>query len=219
MRPQLVIFDWDGTLADSQQRIVQALRQALVEHGVDPPASLQVSTWIGMSLTETFNRLAPDCDDRARERLIRRYRQLWALGLDQPSPLFAGTRACLEELSSRGVLLAVATGKSRHGFDRDVVEHGLGRFFVSSRCADESANKPSPEMLLEILSELQIAPRDALMVGDTSFDMEMARDAGVARIGVLSGVHERARLLPFEPLGIIDDVSTLTDWLDVAKQS
>ncbi len=217
MTPQLIIFDWDGTLADSTHRIVSALGQTLKEQGFEVPTPGRIRELIGLSLDDALSALLPGVSERQLTHIVRRYRQLWALGSAAPNQLFDGARDCLEQLHRRGVLLAVATGKSRQGLERDLSGHRLGQLLAATRCADETAPKPSPDMLLDILGELEIAAEAALMVGDTSYDMAMAQAAGVPRIGVRSGVHDESRLLPFSPLEVIDSVESLAPWLDAAR--
>ena len=217
MMPRLIIFDWDGTLVDSTHRIARALGQALQEQGFEVPASSCLRALIGLTLQDALGKLLPAASERQIARIDARYRQIWALESASPVRLVDGARECLEALAQRGVLLAVATGKSRHGLDRDLGGHRLDELMVTTRCAGETAPKPAPDMLFEILTELGVSAEAALMVGDTSYDMAMAQAAGVPRIAVRSGVHDESLLLPFSPLEVIDSVEALTPWLDAAR--
>lgn len=211
--PSLFVFDWDGTLADSTSRIVEACGAVFREQGWPAPEPARVRSLIGLSLERTFDELMPEASTRDLNRAARRYRELWVLGSSQPSALFEGVMQCLTCLGNRGAMLAVATGKGRAGLDCDLREHGIDRLIAASRCAGEAASKPAPDMLLEIMDELGVPAADVLMVGDTTYDMEMAMAAGVARLGVRSGVHGEASLRKYTPLDVIGSVSELPTWL------
>ncbi len=215
--PRLVVFDWDGTLVDSAERIVGACVAALADCGLPAPAAASVRELIGLGLEETFAALLPGAAVDLRARVVARYRELWALGAARPSPAFEGVHDTLAALERHGMLLAVATGKSRRGLDRELRLHGLDRAFVASRCADESPSKPHPGMLLELLDELAVAPGEALMVGDTEYDMVMARSAGVPAVAVRCGVHDEARLQRFAPRAVIDHVRDLPAWMGLGQ--
>lgn len=210
---RLVVFDWDGTLVDSVQTIVSACAAAFEDCGLPAPEPSRVRACAGLGLVETFQVLAPQADERLQHRLTLRYRQHWALSAAAPPAMFADTMRTLRRLAGDGLLLAVATGKGRRGLDREMSAHGLTALFDTSRCADEAPSKPHPGMLEEILEETGVAAAKALMVGDTEYDMEMARRAGVPAVGVRSGAHEAARLQRHAPVAVLDGVGQITEWL------
>ena len=214
MKPELIVFDWDGTLMDSAARIVNCMTAALRGAGcVPPPPPEEVRQVIGLGLDEALAALWPEADRAQRQAAIDDYRRRFLGDEPTPMPLFPGARATLDALRAHGFLLAVATGKSRRGLELALARTGLGDRFQATRCADETRSKPHPQMLLEILAALGVAPRAALMVGDTVFDLEMARNAGVPALAVGYGVHEPARLLALEPLGCLDRLDALPAWL------
>ena len=200
----LLIFDWDGTLCDSLERIVQCLQLAARGQGLEPPGERAAREIVGLGLDEAMRVLFPDVDADGRERLredySRHFRSLDAL----PSPLFPRVRETLLELGDAGFILSVATGKSRAGLDRVLKALDMTDFFHSSRCADETASKPDPLMLHALLEEHGLAAHQALMVGDTTYDMAMAHKAGMPRLAVSYGAHALERLLAYEPLAHVD---------------
>ena len=167
---------------------------------------------IGLGLTQALKTLYPDESTERRLQLVERYRKHF-LELDAtPTPLFPGVAAGLEKLRAQGYLLAVATGKARRGLNRALDETGMRPLFASSRCADETQSKPHPQMLHEILDETGVAPARALMVGDTVYDMEMARQAQVAGLAVSYGVHARERLLECGARACVDSFPEVYAW-------
>ena len=204
MKYQLVIFDWDGTLMDSTGRIVDCMQAAARQLGLDVLAPVQVQQIIGLGLPEAISTLYPRLSDSGVLAMRDAYAQHFIAAEQSPSPLFAGAEVLLQQLRSQGMRLAVATGKSRKGLDRVWRGSGLGQHFDYSRCADESGSKPHPQMLKDILAHLCVAPQQALMVGDTSFDLEMAQRAGIDRIGVTYGAHDVEVLAQFAPLALVD---------------
>ena len=213
MQFELIVFDWDGTLMDSEARIVGCLRRAFreLEQPVPPPE--EARDVIGLGLDQAMRRLHPSADVTLRGELSRRYRYLFLRADPSASPLFEGARETVAELHRRELLLAVATGKSRVGLEQALDDSGLRGYFHAQRCAEQTQSKPHPQMLLEILDELGVRAEDALMVGDTEYDMQMARNAGVPAVAVSYGVHEPERLLAHGPLACLDRISDLPDWL------
>ncbi|UCH52663.1 MAG: HAD-IA family hydrolase [Pseudomonadota bacterium] len=210
---RLIVFDWDGTLMDSAAKIVRCFESAVIDVGVPSPGDAAIRHIIGLGLNEAIEALLPDCDSATRVRVIDRYRDHF-LHLDQTEmPLFPGVRAGLEDLAERGYLLAVATGKARRGLARVLEDTGLGGLFVASRCADESFSKPHPQMLLDILDDTGTDARAAVMIGDTIYDMEMARNAGVDSLAVSYGVHARDQLLAHSPRGCFESFVEVHEWL------
>lgn len=213
----LVVFDWDGTLMDSAAHIVTAMQHAIHGLGLPTRSDEQLRDLIGLGLNDAFARLFPELNTAATLQLLAQYRQHF---LNPPLPeatLFSGVRETLLQLQEGGYRLAVATGKSRRGLDRALAETGLGPMFVTSRCADECASKPDPQMLEEILWECGVEPAHALMVGDTEYDMAMARSAGVPAAGVAWGVHTPDRLTGAGAHAVLASVVELPGWLSRAK--
>lgn len=209
MSYQLVIFDWDGTLMDSTGRIVQCMQAAAEDMALDALPALAVQQIIGLGLSEAIGTLYPALSLMHADAMRARYVHHFVAAEVEPSRLFLGAREMLESLSRSCVQMAVATGKSRKGLDRVWRNTDLAEFFSYSRCADESGSKPDPRMLHDILDYFSVPPSAALMVGDTSFDLEMAANAGVDRIGVTYGAHDRGVLEKFAPLALCDDISQL----------
>lgn len=210
---QLLVFDWDGTLMDSAAQIVTAMNAAIADIGLPQLPYQTISNIIGLGLQEAINTLLPNLPQAAHERVVARYRHHFLSPEIASSQLFDGAEHCLRALHAEGYLLAVATGKGRHGLQRVLTDTGLTTLFHASRCADETCSKPDPQMLHEIMDELDVNPARTLMIGDTEYDLAMARNAGVASIGVAYGVHDDARLLRHQPLAILHDIGELAPWL------
>ena len=215
MSYQLVIFDWDGTVMDSTGRIIACMHQAGADLCLPVLEDDAVREIIGLGLPEALRTLYPGIGDRDLERMRERYAVHFVAAEASPSRLYPGARETLAALRGAGLRLAVATGKSRKGLDRVWASSGLGDSFDASRCADETHSKPHPAMVTELLTELGVAPERALVVGDTSFDLQMARDAGVDRVAVSYGAHPVDRLMNFHPLAVIDALPQLLPLLGV----
>lgn len=211
---KLLVFDWDGTLMDSEARILACVRATVNDLDLPPPSDDEIRNIIGLGLKEAVMTLFQDADDVLVRRVVNHYR-LHFLNRDQtPSCLFPGARTVLQELRERDYLLAVATGKGRQGLDKVLHETGLEDLFHATRCADETLSKPHPEMLQQIMLELGVEADETLMIGDTEYDMQMASNARAQRLAVSYGVHAAERLLRHEPLGCLDDIGELTRWLE-----
>ncbi len=212
-RYDLIVFDWDGTLMDSERKIVRCMSAAAADVGIADPGADAIRQIIGLGLDEAMEQLYPQAPAALRKRLVERYREHF-LELDQTEMLlFPGVEEGLAGLSQNGFLLAVATGKARRGLNRVLEETGTARYFAATRCADEAFSKPHPQMLDDILEQTGV-PRDrALMVGDTTYDMLMARNAGVGALAVSYGVHSRRQLLECEPLGCVDSFAAVCGWI------
>lgn len=211
---RLLVFDWDGTVADSERRIVTAARAVIAGLGLPPRDDAEIRAIVGLGLDEAFQVLYPDLAGHSRALAVAGYRQHYANGTQgSPVPLFPGVVAALQELAARDFLLAIATGKSRRGLTRDLAGHALAGLFAETRSADDAPSKPHPQMLLDIMSALGISAEETLMIGDTAYDLEMARNAGVARLAVSCGMHDAARLLEFDPLTVLETVAGLPAWL------
>lgn len=201
VEPELVIFDWDGTLVDSKGVIVETMQSALAEEGLEPLPAEEIQQIIGLGLDEALRTLLPEADEGTCERLRSAYGRRFQSYAATAMPFFPGAPEGLDQLQQSEVHLAVATGKSRRGLDRMLGEWGMSDFFHATRCADETASKPDPRMLREILAETGTPPERAVFVGDTAFDMEMGYRLGMPRIAVTYGVHHPDRLVPWRPHG------------------
>lgn len=209
----LVIFDWDGTVMDSVGRIVSSMRAAALKSELIVPSEFAVKQIIGLSLDPAFDALFPGVAEDKRQQLFAHYRDHYVLHDTTPTPLFTGVEQVLAQLKDSNIKLAVATGKQRRGLDRMFAETGLKKYFDTSRCADEAHSKPHPQMLQQILQELDMTAAEAVMIGDTSHDMKMAQAIAMPRIGVTHGVHGRDVLSQYEPKAIIDSIPELLDVL------
>ncbi len=203
--PELLIFDWDGTLCDSLSRIALCLQLSAADAGLPEPSLASAKNIVGLGLDEVMSELFPSADNATRVDLRTSYSKHFIREDSTPSAFFPGVREHLEKLREQGFVLAVATGKSRKGLDRVLDAVDMAGFFHSTRCADETASKPHPAMLFSLLDEFGVAPGAALMIGDTSYDMEMARTAEVPRLAVSYGAHSRERLLEYQPIACIDE--------------
>jgi phosphoglycolate phosphatase len=217
MKPyDLLIFDWDGTLMDSAGKIVSCLREAVRQAGLPSRDDEELRHIIGLGIGEAVNFLYPgDVDAFLKQRMIEVYRHQFMHANTTPSALFEGVESMLDTLERHGYLLAVATSKTRSGLNSVLRELGMERRFHISRCADETASKPDPRMLREILGDLGINPGRALMIGDTQFDIEMAHNAGIAAVAVAQGAHSHDKLLQKGPLVILERITYLLSWLQL----
>ena len=209
----LLVFDWDGTLMDSEERIVSSVNAAIAELGLPSRSRAAIRDIIGLGLPEAMQALYPGLGAQACAALIDRYRDHFLAEAGSPMPLFPGAAETLATLRAEGFVLAVATGKSRRGLSRAFDQTGLGTHFESSRCADETHPKPHPAMLLELAEELSVAAERIVMIGDTTHDLEMAAAAGSSGIGVTYGAHPREQLAACEPLLLAASVGELRRWL------
>jgi len=210
-RFELVVFDWDGTLMDSEAHIVVSMQRAVEDLELPPLEPERVRNVIGLGLREAIADLYPQYDDATVQSIADRYRYHFLA--DDPCEPFEGAEAVLQRLQQQGYLLAVATGKGRRGLDRVLESTGFGDYFLETRCADETVSKPHPQMLLEIMEMLDVAPARTLMVGDTEYDLNMAHAAGATPLAVDYGVHERERLLACRPAGCLSSIQALPGWL------
>lgn len=211
---RFIVFDWDGTLMDSETQIVSCLHGALADMDVGPLDDATVKDVIGLGLREAVDKLVPGSDDVFLDGLVGAYRRHWFAS--QESSLFEGVREMLDDVRAQGFLVGIATGKARRGLKRVLGQTGLDGYFHATRCSDETQSKPHPQMLLELMRELDVAPGETVMVGDTEYDMAMAVNAGVHRVAVSCGVHEEARLLRHDPLTCLQAVRDLPAWLEQA---
>ena len=211
---KLLIFDWDGTIMDSVARIVDCLRISSVQVlGDEKRSDHELKDVIGLGLREAIQQLHPVATEQQIQDMSNTYRYQYMEVNKTSSVLFDGAESVLNTLEKKGYWLAVATGKGRQGLDQVLDITGLGPRFHSTRCASETFSKPHPLMLEEILQQLGLNPEDALMIGDTEYDMEMARNANMDCLGVSYGVHSPERLQKHQPIGCIDHINQLEAFL------
>ena len=211
-RFDLIAFDWDGTLFDSTAIIVRCIQAAVRDVGGTVPTDKEAAYVIGMGLMQALAHAAPDVPPEKYTELGNRYRFHYIQHQDDLS-LFEGVLPLLNDLRERGHLLAVATGKSRRGLDEALHSVDLRGVFDGSRTADQTAGKPHPLMLQELMAEFDVAPERLLMIGDTTHDLQMAVNAGCASVGVSYGAHEPDAFHALKPLAVVHSVRELHDWL------
>ena len=197
---------------DSTAVIAASLRSACEDVGVAVPSERDARFVIGLGAADTFRHVAPALDEEGRRRLTERYRHHF-LAREHEAPLYEGVREMLADLHGRGRRLAVATGKARRGLDRVLESTGLKPWFEATRCADEGFAKPHPGMLLMLLEMTGVEPRHAVMVGDTTHDLELAANAGVDAVAVNYGAHHEALLASRPAIARCDSVAQLHRWL------
>lgn len=214
---KLIVFDVDGTLVDSQHLIDAAMAHAFKGAGLAPLPRAQVLSIVGLSLPQAVARLAPDTDAATQARIVEGYKEsfMGARKAD-PAPLYPGARDLLDRLRPRhDALLGIATGKSRRGLDAMLAHHDLAGHFITAQVADDHPSKPHPSMLHRALAET--GARQAVMIGDTVFDMEMAANAGVPAIGVSWGYHPAEALAAAGAMAVVEDYAALAaaleEWL------
>jgi phosphoglycolate phosphatase len=210
-RYDMIAFDWDGTLFDSTAIITRCIQLAVADVGGTVPSDKDAAYVIGMGLMQALAHAAPDVPPSKYSELGARYRYHYMVHQDDIS-LFPGVLELLQELRDRQYLLAVATGKSRAGLDEVLHSVELKGMFHSSRTADETAGKPHPRMLNELMAEWGVEPQRLLMVGDTTHDLQMAVNAGCDSVGVSYGAHEPAALHDLKPRLIAHSVAELRQW-------
>jgi phosphoglycolate phosphatase len=198
VRPRLALFDCDGTLADSQHHIVSAMDEAFADIGLPPPPAQAVRATIGLSLPGIAARLLPDHDAALQAALVEAYRTRYftarSMAGAAPEPLYDGIADVITALGDAGWLLGIATGKSMRGLTRLLAAHGLSDRFVTLQTADFHPSKPDPSMCVAAFDETGCAPEDTVVIGDTAYDMAMARAAGALAVGVSWGYHGPAEL-------------------------
>ncbi|MCE1183410.1 MAG: HAD-IA family hydrolase [Rhodocyclales bacterium] len=212
MKYQLIVFDWDGTILDSAGAIVRAIQAACRDLDLPEPSDAQARHVIGLGLGDAMRHAVPGLAPERYPQMIERYRHHY-LSRDHELTLFEGIPALLARLKAAGHWLAIATGKSRLGLERALDHSGLRPYFLGSRCADECHSKPYPQMLEELMREFGVGPEATVMIGDTSHDLLMASNAGVAGLGVTYGAHPHDHLLEHAPLACLHNVAELDAWL------
>ena len=211
-RFDLIAFDWDGTLFDSTMLITQCIQQACADLGVDVPSDADAAYVIGLGLHDALKHAAPGLTPDRYPELGQRYRHHYVTRQDQ-LVLFPGTLSMLQALKARNHLLAVATGKARRGLDEALAHSQLHGMFDATRTADETAGKPHPLMLQQLMKQLDVAPGRTLMIGDTTHDLMLARNAGTARVAVSFGAHEALAFEEHTPLFVAHSTDELHRWL------
>ena len=208
----LIVFDWDGTIMDSTGAIVAAIQASALDLGLPEPDAAIASHVIGLGLQDALQMALPQLDPVDYPKLAARYKHHY-LARDGDLLLFDGINELLADLKARHYWLAVATGKSRAGLDRALAGSELGPMFDWSRCADETFSKPHPQMLLDLMGRFGAAPERTLMIGDTTHDSRMAKNAGAHALSVTYGAHPHDELAVIEPQGIVHSVAELSAWL------
>lgn len=211
-RYDLIVFDWDGTVVDSTAVIAASIQAACRDLDLPVPSDEAARHVIGMGLEQALRHAVPEAPPEMVKPLAERYRHYY-LAQDESIPLFEGARDTIEDLHGRGYQLAVATGKSRMGLERSMQGSRMGGYFHATRTADQTFSKPHPAMLLEIMEELGVEPGRALMVGDTTHDLQMAVNAGVDAVGMTHGAHPADQLRALQPLALLDDYAGFREWL------
>ena len=208
----LIAFDWDGTLFDSTMLIVRCIQSACRDIGVTVPSDTDAAYVIGLGLHDALQHAVPGLPPERYPELGGRYRHHY-IASQHELVLFPGTLQMLQALKARNHFLAVATGKNRRGLDDALAHSQLHGMFDATRTADETAGKPNPLMLQQLMQELGVAPERTLMIGDTTHDLMLARNAGTARVAVSYGAHETSAFAEHEPLFIAHSTDELQRWL------
>ncbi|WP_157315144.1 HAD-IA family hydrolase [Chitinibacter sp. GC72] len=211
-RFDLVVFDWDGTLMDSTGMIARSIQRAFDDVGLAVPSDQEARYVIGYGLGEAMAHLAPNATEAQIRQVVDAYRTHF-LAKDQDLKLYDGVEEGLTRLRDANFRMAVATGKSRAGLDRVLKATQLGGFFEVTRTADEAFSKPHPAMLEYILGYAAVEPERAVMVGDTTHDLQLALNAGTASLGLTYGAHESEALLDLQALALFDDFNSLVEWI------
>lgn len=208
----LVVFDWDGTLLDSTGAIVKAIQAASRDIGATPPSDEAARYVIGMGLREALMHAVPELPESRYDDLVDAYRKHYLSG-DHELTLFSGVEGLLQTLQAENRWVAVATGKSRLGLDRALGHSGLGRYFDTTRTADETRSKPHPQMLEEIINQFAVDPERTLMIGDTTHDLLMAQNAQAHGLGITHGAHPVSALKDCAPVALVDSIYDLSNWI------
>ena len=213
MKYELIIFDWDGTLMDSSARIVNSLRKAATDVDLAVPSKELARNIIGLNLEDCLNRMFGQISKKQSQQYIDRYRHHFYHPDAHEMPFFDGVKEGLAHLDKNGKMLAVATGKGRRGLAPLLDEHDLERLFVITRCADEAYGKPNPQMLYDILNFTGQNSENAVMIGDTTYDLEMASNAQMHAIAVDYGMHSTIELNKHRPVKMFSNFTDLTNCL------
>jgi phosphoglycolate phosphatase len=208
----LIVWDWDGTLADSTGMITNAILKAAEQVGLPALTPQAASNIIGLGLRESIEALYGEIPVEQAQALATQYTTNYYAG-EREIPLFEGVADTMATLNKRGFKLAVATGKGRRGLNLALEHSGLGKYFHSTRTVDECFSKPHPQMLDELMEYLVVLPERTLMIGDTSYDLHMAQNAGVSAVGVTFGAQQAEQWQHLNPIQQFDDFTSLSQWL------
>lgn len=217
---RLAVFDCDGTLVDGQDAICSSMEEAFAAAGLTAPHRNKIRRVVGLSLPFALSELAPEAGEQERVAIVEGYKHAFSNRRSSgklEEPLFEGMADLLARLSAEGWLLGVATGKSDRGLFHCLETHGIRHHFVTLQTADRHPSKPHPAMLEEALSEAGVGASEAVMIGDTSFDIDMARNAGVAAVGVAWGYHEPRELLAAGAQGVAETMTQLEELIRAAR--
>ncbi|GAB6048570.1 HAD-IA family hydrolase [Methyloparacoccus murrellii] len=216
MRPayDLIVFDWDGTLFDSVGWIVDCIQRAALASDRAVPSEQAARSVIGLSLQQAMAALYPGSNEVEMQRFVAHYRTLYHAPPGASLQVFAGVSELLTALRAQGYKLGLATGKARSGLEHALQATGMGGYFDATRCADETASKPHPRMLHELLEQLSVPRRRALLVGDSLHDLRMARNAGVDAVAVSCGANTPEELAELAPLACLEGPSALYSFLN-----
>ncbi|UOO78172.1 HAD-IA family hydrolase [Neisseria sp. Dent CA1/247] len=213
MKPKLIIFDWDGTLADTTGPIINTFQHTFADCGLPAPEADTIRSLIGYNLVTIIHRLIPDADQHLKEQLAETYAHHYLNPNNHNMRLFDSALPCLRTLKEQGYWLAVATGKGRIGLDKAIAQTGTADFWLATTCASEQPSKPAPDMVFKLCDELGLQPADSVVVGDTVYDLEMAANAGAPAIAVATGAHSAAQLAGQPCLAVLKDLSALPEFL------
>lgn len=214
-RPQLIIFDWDGTLAQSTGHIVQCFERAMASENLPLRPAAEIQGIIGLGLLEAVQALYPELSPTRAVALTEAYRHHY-FSRTETIDTYPGTEHVLQTLRDAGCWLAIATGKSNRGLSEALTETGLGHYFLGTRTAEQTVSKPAPLMLLQLLDEFGVTADQTWMIGDTDFDILMAHNAGCTPVAITHGAHDTARLKAAKPAVMIDELSALLDLYQAA---
>lgn len=210
----LLVFDWDGTVADSLHHIVAAMEAAIDAVRLPARPKQRILDIIGLGMQEAARELYPEVENVLRQQMIQSYSQNYLAATKGKTVLFPKVKDTLEQLLDQGYMLAVATGKSRRGLERAFEDTDVKQYFHTSRCADETFSKPHPQMLIEIMQTMNMTPAQTVMIGDSQHDLQMAANANVSSVAVSYGAQPLQRLLEFNPLTNLGCLSELPMWLN-----
>ena len=212
MKYNLFVFDWDGTLMDSEAKIISCMHSSISDMGFESRSNEQISDIIGLGFKEALTVLYPE-QSKLYDKFVEQYRIYFLDENSEPSPLFSHVEQLLELLKKHDYFIAVATGKGRQGLDNVLNETNLKHYFDITRCADETFSKPNPQMINEIMDFVGADANETIMVGDTEYDLNMANNAGCDSIGIAHGVHDVNRLKTCKPIDIFQDIKELHTWV------
>jgi phosphoglycolate phosphatase len=208
----LIVFDWDGTIMDSTGLIAECVQFAARDMGWPVPDIQTAKSIIGLGLEDAVGRLFPDKSPSQYQEFAKKFRYYY-ITRDHEAPLYLGISSLIAGIYAGNCLTAVATGKPRRGLDRAFEYTGLNQYFHFSRCADEGFSKPNPEMLFKLMDVAGVEPKRTLMIGDTTFDLQLAHNAGCKSIAVTYGAHDAPTLQTVPAEAYLSDVPSLSGWI------